>query len=172
MTLGLDVIENDTTIGSMNDDQMFFNFFGMSPQQFRDAMVTIDTTPANADTEVHLATSEIIWIDGNTALDTVTMGCNAAIVGAGTCALADREPSILVIDGDLALTGTPHFYGLVFITGNVNGGGNTTFHGALITSGTVNVTSGSLDVWFNTDVINSLRTIGPLGNPSGSWKDF
>ena len=172
VTIGLDVIENDSTLGNMNDDEMFANFFGMGPQQFRDAMVTLETTPANADTDLHLATNEIVWVDGDTALTGITLGCEAAVVGAGTCALADREPSILVVDGDLTLSGTPHFYGLVFITGNVVGSGNTTFHGALVTAGTVNQAAGSLAVWFNTDVINSLRVLGPLANPSGSWQDF
>lgn len=170
--LGLDVIEHDSTLGNMSANEMFANFFGMTPQQFRDAMATVETTTANAAADIDLATNEVIWVDGNAALNGGTMGCTATVVGAGTCALADREPSILVVDGDFALSGTPHFYGLVYVTGNLTSSGNTTFHGALVTAGTVNATGGSLDVWFNTDVINSLRVLGPLGNPSGSWKDF
>ena len=38
VVIGLDVIENDATLGNMTADQMFANFFGLSPQQFRDAM--------------------------------------------------------------------------------------------------------------------------------------
>ena len=170
--VGLDVIENDATLGNMTADQMFANFFGLSPQQFRDAMATIDTTPGNAATDVQLATNEIIWVDGDTALSGSTVGCESAVTGGNICPLNDREPSILVIDGDLDLSGTPHFYGLVYVTGDLTGTGNSTFHGALVTAGIVNLASGSLDVWFNSDLIDTLRTIGPIGNPSGSWKDF
>jgi len=170
--VGLDVIENDSTLGNMSESEMFANFFGMGPEQFRDSMVTLETTPANAGTDVHLATSEIVWVDGDVALDGVTLGCNAAVTGGNTCAIADREPSILVVDGELTLSGTPQFYGLVFVLGDMSATGNSTFHGALVTSGVINLAGGSLDVWFNSDVIDNLRTLGPLGNPSGSWKDF
>ena len=170
--IGLDAIEHDSSLSNMNGDEFFTNFFGISPESFRDSLVTIDTTGANAAAEAHLATNEVIWADGNASLSGVTVGCTSAVTGNNTCPVGDQKPSILVVDGDLTISGTPHFYGAVFVTGDINLSGNSTFHGVLIVSGDNNVGGGSLDVWFNTDIISSLRTIGPLSVPAGGWKDF
>lgn len=170
--IGLDAIEHDSSLSNMNGDEFFTNFFGISPESFRDSLVTIDTSGANAALDAHLATNEVIWADGNASLSGVTVGCTSAVTGNNTCPVGDQKPSILVVDGDLTISGTPHFYGAVFVTGDINLSGNSTFHGVLIVSGDNNVGGGSLDVWYNTDIIDSLRSIGPLSVPAGGWKDF
>ncbi len=173
--MGLDVIEFDSSIGNLSSAQLFENFFGRSMASFKDKFVDINTTPANAPSDISLQTEKAIWIDGSggatTTLNGTTVGCTVAVNG-NTCTLANRKPSILIIDGNATLAGNATFYGVVFVTGNLNITGNTTIVGAIIAAGAVTGTTGSLDVYYNSNVINNLTKIGELGASAGSWRDI
>jgi hypothetical protein len=82
--VGLDVIENDSSISSLSSEQLFENFFGLSSTNYRESRVTLEVTGANAnnlasnetDPGVHLGAGEIIWVEGDAALANVTtVGC-------------------------------------------------------------------------------------------------
>jgi hypothetical protein len=174
VTDGLDVVDHDANLAGLSADAFFENFFGMSLQAYRDSMVTLDTTAANADADVQLASNEVIWVEGDAAFDNnTTVGCGVPVMGAGVCASADQKPSIMIINGDATFDGTPHFYGLVFVTGTIAVSGNSTVYGALMSAGgLVNSAGGSLDVIFNSDLLQALRANGPLAAAAGSWRDF
>ena len=182
VALGLDVIDNDSSLANLTSAQMFENFFGTSMANYRDSRVTLDVLAANANNlatdeaapGIHLAAGEIIWVEGDTSLDSVTtVGCTRPVTGAGTCAAADLDPSITVINGNLTTSGTPTFFGILYVVGNVVLGGNNTVHGALIIGGEAqSSTGGSLDIWYNSDVLNASRDNGPLTGGPGSWRDW
>jgi hypothetical protein len=171
-TIGLDVIEYETSLSNLSSNEFFENFFGLSPTAYLNTMVTVESTPANAAANLHLATTEVVWVEGNTVLNGSTVGCEVAVVGTNTCGAANVGPSIVIINGDLNLSGTPHFYGLVFVRGNFNVGANATFHGAIVVQGETNQTSGSLDITYNSDLLNLSRMAGSLSAPSSAWRDF
>lgn len=178
--MGLDVIEFDSSIGNLTTAELFQNFFGRSMEQFKDRFVSINTTHDNASNNwnagtpgAHLATQEAVWVDGSggtTVMNGVTVGCESD-VNSDTCSIAQREPSILVIDGNAEFKGNSTFYGIVFITGNVLVSGNTTIVGAIIGAGAV-TTTGSLDVFYNSNVLTSLDPIGKPGGSAGGWRDI
>ena len=78
---------------------------------------TIDTTPGNFNTDADLAQYEVIWVEGDTTIQGSTIGCTTSVSGGGTCPVANRRPSIVIINGDASFTGTPHIYGILFVTG-------------------------------------------------------
>ncbi|MFC1748703.1 PilX N-terminal domain-containing pilus assembly protein [Pseudomonadota bacterium] len=178
--MGLDVIEFDSSIGNLTTGELFENFFGRSMEQFKDRFVSINTTHTNAANDwnagtpgAHLATQEAIWIDGSggtTELNGVTVGCESD-VNSDTCTLAEREPSIMVIDGNATFKGNSTFYGIVFVTGNVLVSGNTTIVGAIVGAGAI-TTTGSLDVIYNSNVLTALDPIGTPGGSAGGWRDI
>ena len=172
VTVGLDVVEYDSSLANISADEMFQSFFGATPIAYRNAMVTIETTGANAQADVHLAMTEVIWIDGDASFNGGTIGCSTVVTGANTCPDADLAPSIVIVDGDLELGGTPHFYGLVYVRGDIDVTGNSTIHGAMLVEGSTNNSSGSLDIWFNSLILEGTRAAGSLSTPTGSWKDF
>ncbi|MFB3107027.1 MAG: PilX N-terminal domain-containing pilus assembly protein, partial [Pseudomonadales bacterium] len=172
VTVGLDVVEYDSSLANISPDEMFQSFFGATPIAYRNAMVTIETTGANAQTDVHLAMTEVIWIDGDASLNGGTIGCGTVVTGNNICPDADLAPSIVIIDGNLELSGTPHFYGLLYVRGDIDVTGNSTIHGAILVEGSTNNASGSLDIWFNSLVLEGTRAAGSLSTPTGSWKDF
>lgn len=174
VTEGLDIIEQDASLKNLSASGLFENFFGLPPTLYRESMVTLDTTAATANTDVQLATNEVVWVEGDVAFDNnTTVGCTAVVTGSGVCSATDTKPSILIVNGDASFDGTPHLYGFVFVMGNVSVSGNTTVYGALMSAGDVsNSTSGSLEVTYDSSVLQGVRAIGPLGSSAGSWRDF
>ena len=173
LTAGLDVIEHDSSLGALTADEMFINFFGMDPKTYRASMVTIETTPGNVETDAHLAKSEVIWVEGDADLSGITVGCSSNVTGGNVCSNADTKPSVIIVNGDASFSGSPHFYGIVFVMGKLDASSNTTIHGAVISAGDVtNSTGGSLDVWYNSDILAGLRRAGPLTGTAGTWRDY
>ena len=170
---GLDVIEHDSSLGALSADEMFINFFGMNPKTYRASMVSIETTPDNVATDAHLAKNEVIWVEGDADLSGITVGCSSRVTGGNVCSDADTKPSVIIVNGDASFSGSPHFYGIVFVMGSLDASSNTTIHGAVVSAGEVtNSTGGSLDVWYNSDILAGLRRAGPLTGSPGTWRDY
>ena len=173
LTAGLDIIEHDSSLGALTPEEMFINFFGMETVTYRDSMVSIDSTPTTINGDAHLAKYEVIWVEGDASISNITMGCTSAQNGGNVCPVGETRPSVLIINGDLELSGTVQFYGIVFVMGNLDASANATIHGAVISAGDLsNSAGGSLDVWYNSDILAGLDRAGPLTGVAGSWRDI
>jgi hypothetical protein len=178
-SVGLDVIENDTSLANLDIQEMFANFFGMSMANYLASRVTLEVAAADVGTiDAPAGAGEIIWIDGDTIFDSLTMGCKDNVTGNNFCgdapqtSPADIDPSIVIVDGDLTVNGTPNFTGFLFVTGSFNLVGNLTVMGAMVVAGEYDVGSGSLDIVYNSSVIDQTRDNGPLAGAPGSWHDW
>lgn len=160
--VGLDVIEHDNNLSNLSNNEFFQNFFGSTPINYKDKQVTLETTHGAADADLDGINGEVIWVDGSGGT-TVLQGTSI-----GTAA----DPVILIIDGDLQFSGNPTVFGVVFITGNLAASGNTSITGAMVVAGTTTNSSGSLDIWFNSDVLNPPGGQGNKGSSAGSWSDL
>lgn len=173
VTVGLDIIEHDNNLANLTKEQMFENFFGMTPEAYREAIVTVDlASGSDFSTGAGLAQNEVVWYEGNADINGVTVGCSVAVNGGNVCAQANEAPSIVIINGDVNMKGGPHFYGIVFVMGDITLTGNSTFHGALVVAGESNNTAGSLDVWYNSRLLKDSRGNGGFSAASGAWHDF
>jgi hypothetical protein len=82
---------------------------------------------------------------------------------------------VLVVDGDLEVTGNFDFAGLIFVTGSVTfrGGGNKVVRGALFTPGNVNgedvEISGSIDIGYSSEAIATVEKQLSMGVELISW---
>jgi len=176
VNIGLDVVENDSSIGNLTPNELFQNFFGMSPDAYKESVADgniID--PANANVDVQLAGGEILWVDGDADFtNNTTVGCSAVATGGKLCGtdVGTAEPSILIIDGDVTFSGTPNFTGIVFIMGDAEIGGNMTVQGSIVIAGTATQAGGSMDVWFNSQVLSNIQTPPAKAGSAGTWKDF
>ncbi|WP_185967958.1 PilX N-terminal domain-containing pilus assembly protein [Thalassotalea sp. PS06] len=182
-TVGLDILEHDSDLYNLTPAGIFENFFGMSPEAYKELMASMVVDPSNPSESVGCSansydacvagsTNEVIWFEGDVEINGGTVGCRSSVNGSNVCANADEAPTILIIDGNATFKGSPHFYGVVFIMGDASASGNSTFHGAVITGGSLNSTSGSLDIHFNTGLLKKTRENGPRTVASGSWRDF
>lgn len=169
----VDVVENDSSLGSLSSAQFFQNFFGLPAATYRASMVTIDTTPGNFNTVADLAQYEVIWVSGDTTISGSTIGCTTSVTGNNVCPTANQRPCIVIIDGNASFTGTPHIYGILYVTGSLTMSGNATVHGAVVAAGDAsNSGGGSLDIWYNGNILAATANAGNSTGSAGTWKDF
>ena len=183
-TPGLDIVEQDSSLANLQGDEFFRNFFGTTPQKYRNSRVTIDTTAANAaqdaPTGANLATGEVVWVDGGgpggtlTSWNGITVGCSVAgsSNNAGMTCGGELDPSIVIVDGDLSVKGNITIWGLLYVTGDISGTGSVDVRGAMLMQGTNGSMNGSLRIFYNSAVLRSLGDNGEMGGGGGSWRDF
>ena len=170
---GSDIVEKDANLKNRPDNELFEFYFGLTPSTYRDYVVSLETTGASANADVQYATEEIIWIEGDVDLaNTTTIGCGTSPSSGGVCPAGQLKPSVLIINGDATFSG-PTIFGLVYVTGNISVTSSTDVQGAMIVTGTLtNTTSGSLDIVYNSAVLQSVRRSGNMLPAAGTWKDF
>ena len=74
----------------------------------------------------------------------------------------------------MSFKGNPIFFGMIYITGNITQVGNVEVQGALAQEqgpASVDVT-GSLDIWYDSAILEMTSGNGPFSTASGTWKDF
>jgi hypothetical protein len=179
---GQDMVQNDASLANLTTKELFQYYFGMYPDVYRDYVATLDLTGselASIGTGNNAIPSQfagqIIWIRGNASLaNKLIIGCDRDVYdGGASCDDADINPSIFIVDGDVEFGGV-EIYGLVYVTGNVAMTSSTDIQGALIVGGSVypNTNSGSLDLVYNSPVLERARENGNLLPVAGTWKDF
>jgi hypothetical protein len=184
-SMGMDIIEQDTSLSNLTPDEFFFNFFGKTPAEYKQKSATIVTTPAlstsAAPVGADLAVDEVVWVDGGgpggtqTNWNGISAGCtvrgNANAAAGQTCG-GSIVPTIIVVDGDLRVVGNITIWGLLYVTGSISGAGNVWITGAVIMQGTNNNMTGNLTVTYNSEVLRSTADNGGLGGGGGTWRDF
>lgn len=172
---GLDVIEQDTSLANLSPDEYFENFFGKTPTDYRNSVVTLDLDPTVAAdvNQINGATGEVIWVDGDLSLSAGTyIGCTIDPPPTH-CPTANIKPVIMIVDGTLNMTGTIEFYGLLFVWDRTTGNGNPYLVGSTIVAGADSDMTGSFEIHYNSWVLESLaEEIGPPAASGNSWRDF
>lgn len=160
---GVDIIESDTSLANLTEADFFVNFFGTTPQVYRDSradLITNDLVAQNG------AVDQVIWVDTTPP-------------GAGTVSLAGNnnfgtaaQPVIIIIDGNLNISGNNFVNGMLYVRGSVTGTGNVNAVGGMVVGGNSNTAGGNLTVTYNSTVLEqTYRRAKPAGG-SGSWRDF
>lgn len=164
--LGPDVVANDTALSSLSADVFFAKFMGASPAEYRASSVsfTVDPgLPASDSNATSVATlpadkrnNQVLWIEGN-----VTQ-----LPDLGT----QTAPTIVIINGNWNVTGSPVFNGLVYVRGQMSGTGSPTVYGALMANEvTVN---GNVRVIYDPKVLVLAGQLGRAGVMPGSFRDW
>lgn len=176
-SLGLDVIENSSTLKNMTTEEFFEFIFGMPMDEFKSIWVDREINGSDYDAELDDTFGEVVWVNGNASTTSgVNVGCNG---GNGNkvsyssvfCTDANLEPSIIIIDGDYSDSGSK-ITGLVFVTGTITFTGNATYEGAIAAAGGTTSSTGSLDIWYSTKVLEALNDGGEASPAAGTWRDF
>lgn len=172
---GLDVIEQDSSLTNLSQDEYFENFFGMTPTEYRNSVVTMDLNPTVATdvAQIEGATGEVIWVDGDLTISAGTyIGCNID-PGNNPCPLANIDPVIMIVDGILTMQGNMDFSGLLFVMENTDGNGTPNLQGSVIVAGDNSDLTGNFNITYNSWVLQSLaEEIGPPAAGGNSWRDF
>jgi len=164
--IGSDVIDADTALSSLTDDEMFENFISGTEYDagyatgfdfYKDTIVTMIVDGDDAD--LSGVVDSVILVNGN-------LGLNGGIIGT-----AD-QPVILVVDGNLDMTGNPEIYGVVYVRGNLNEAtGTPKITGSLIVEGDAPST-GNVKVVYDSSTVGNAGRLGPAIFMPGSWRDW
>lgn len=169
---GIDVITNDPTLGSKTtsttnytdpaQNQFFDMFFAHTKAEIKNAASNANQLLASGASPAGL--TGLIWVNGGTALH------NADVVGTPT------QPAILIVDGDLDLTGST-IYGTLYVTGQLKISGNPVVRGSVVSENGPNTGTGTLTLVYKPWGGGAKNQAPPfvVGTGTiiaGSWKDW
>lgn len=172
---GLDIIDDDPSLGTLTGIEFFRNFFTVDTRaELKEIAENIGQSYAAADIDNAVGKSGPIWIEGD-----------ASLTSNGTIGSID-SPAIMVINGDFDTAGSPTIYGLLYVTGTYTIGGTVTVIGANVVEGTADTSTntpatppivsgnGTLNlVYWQAFVTGGAKTIpGMTSIIGGSWRDW
>ncbi len=170
---GIDVITSDPTLGqltssrstadldSVANNKFFVMFFNRTKATVKD-MASRDNRMLAAGSSLTGKTG-LIWVNGNAAINND--------VGTPTV------PVILIVDGDLDLTGG-NIYGVVYVTGELKIAGNPIVRGSMVSENGPNSGAGTLTLVYKPWLGDGVGGEAPPFIPgtgaivAGSWKDW
>lgn len=154
---GPDVVQADPSLLRLSTDEFLSNFLGMSLAEYASAV---------ADRVVPASDASALAGDG---LVTVVQG---AVSWGGNASLGTpASPAIVVVDGDVTVSGGPTFVGVLIVRGALNVSGSLLVRGAILSTGLVSA-SGTLNVIYDPEAIALARRLGHHGLVPGTWRDF
>lgn len=156
------VAGSDTTLSSLSDDNFFQSYFGNSKAKIQSAATQIACSGV-CNSQLDGLTGQTIWVTGDTQLTSnITIGSASA-------------PVILIVDGNLQITGAATVYGVVYctaLTWDNTGGGTSQIIGAALAEGDFTAT-GTPNPTYNSSVLQNLQNnLGVFAKIAGSWSDF
>ena len=162
---GIDIVENDLNLGS-SAEELFDQFFGGELNDWRDSLAS-EIYSDETTGDKYFETNEFgnVVPDGFSEKRRIYYEGDLSISGNeqyGT----PQKPIVLIVDGNLSFTGGAKIYGIVFVTGNLSGGGNGTCDpddGCYKVNGSVLV-GGQTDLQGNFGVNFDKVALGPLEN--------
>ncbi|HJV25673.1 MAG TPA: PilX N-terminal domain-containing pilus assembly protein [Aromatoleum sp.] len=152
---GPDVIQSDSSLAGLTADQFFENFLGLPPTLYKATEAKEVVAGANAGTITD--GGKVYWVDGNA---TISQDIGSL-----------EHPVVIVVDGDLTLSGNSTIFGIVFVKGNLATSGGPKIRGALLATGDVN-SAGALNVIYDPEAIRNTKTLGTYASAPGAWRDF
>lgn len=171
---GVDTIGNDPNLRSLTADECFENFFFADRETVKGV--------AQFDTLASLAASEpggIAWISDGDDVDTTFVD---AEIAAGDTYGSPDHPVVIVIDGNLALSGGPTIYGMLYVRGQLTAAGGATIIGSVVVEGDEAAVpegerpvsgSGNITVVYSPFMLDPPSPFsGTTGMVSGTWRDW
>lgn len=178
VSLGVDIIDNSPDLKcdkTQNPNCFFNNFMAGTPDFVKEAadyIITKNDQLADPDEKLTIPDS-FIWVDARDSNGALT----DFRLKNGTYG-SPEKPILLVIDGNFDPQASPTIYGVVYVRGNVVGGGSGggLVVGSLIVEGDDGLDgSGGMDIVYDPNVIGNAgggdgrNSVTPI---AGTWKDW
>lgn len=180
-SMGHDVIVGDTRLSAKSDIEFFQMFFNTTPDNYRDTIASYkidlnDKLPTQQATTIEalagLNTKEAVWLSGDADLKGMVVG--------GPGGNGNKEPIILIVDGNLSLGAGLEFNGLIFVLEapagqpkrTVTSDGSPKIFGSLISTPAATLNKGNLSIVFDSSIVKLLDDAGKVSRVPGSWRDW
>ncbi|WP_415899415.1 PilX N-terminal domain-containing pilus assembly protein [Neptuniibacter sp. QD48_11] len=157
-TTGPDVIDGDTNMANVTADEFTQNFFGR----------TLDELVASA--SLSMTGNELRDADASD-IEGQLIHLNDARLTGGTIG-SSANPVILVVDGDLRMSGGPDVYGLIIARNVDRVNGTVDIFGGIVSEGELDMGNGTANVYYDQEVVDNLDQINTKEVIRGSWKDW
>lgn len=157
------IAKSDPTLSSLSDDQFFMEFFGDTKDNVKNSADLRINCNGTCNTELSGHTGKLIYVTGNTQISSnLTIGSPTA-------------PVVLIVDGELKITGNVQIHGIVYCTAIVwdnTGMGTVNIYGGAVAEG--NFTgNGTPTITYDTTVLKKLnKEMGRYAKVLGTWRDF
>jgi len=172
---GVDTIANDPRLSTLTGDELFNSFFfkdkaGMEEladgqNQSYSSMGDFETDNGDGS-----PVEGVIWIEGDATLNGGTIG-------------TAESPVVLILNGNVGISGNPDIYGLIYITGQMDATGTLSVYGSSIVEGNDAIVPAGEDPVVGhggVDLIYTPYALDENPNPlpglttviSGSWRDW
>lgn len=166
---GNDILSNQSTLSSQSADDFFQNYFGVTPSALQTlANYTYTNGTDTTYNNLNGVNGAIIWIN---------QIAQTAFINGSTVIGTQASPVILVIDGNLTLSGFATIFGIVFIlnpSSQTQISNNATINGALASTASISLLNNST-LTYNAPVLYHLPATGAAPSYAkipASWRDF
>lgn len=136
---GIDVVTNDPTLGTKSPNEFFEMFFAQSKT---DLMNVADGIGQRYDVGSTFPTNDtgLIWIGDDGAPSTTTTSITGGTIGS------ESNIAILIVNGDLSISGNVDFFGVIYVTGELRITGTPSVRGSVISENGPNAGGGTLNL--------------------------
>lgn len=171
---GLDIIDNDPSLGTLIGLDFFKNFFNVDSRAQLKAMAAAagQSYTAISDAVTSPVKSGLIWVEGNQSMSGGTIGSTTA-------------PAIVIINGDFSIAGGATINGVLYVAGKYTISGTPQVIGSNVVEGT-NLATGlqatapivsgngtiSLVFWEGIESGTTNPMVGLTTAIGGSWRDW
>ena len=164
---GADITQNVSALANTSNADLFSGYFGMTEAQYIAKAVHSYGAQSNFATTLNGMNNTTVYI--NETGSTANFSGNTTI---GTAA----NPVLIVIDGNLNISGNFTLYGFIFVNGastaTTNLSGNITITGGIATTDNISA-SGNLTLTYNNAVLGGVQQSNSYyAKIPGAWKDF
>jgi hypothetical protein len=164
---GADITQNVTSLVNTSTGDLFSDYFGMTEAQFQSKAAHTYTNQSNYASIISGMTGTTIWIN---------QGSGSANFSGNTTLGSPSAPVLIVVNGNLNISGNFTLYGFLFVLGastaTTNFSGNITVTGGVATTDNVNA-SGNMTLTYDPTVLGNVQSATSYNaKVPGSWKDF
>jgi len=165
---GSDITQNVTSLANTANGDLFSTYFGQTEAQYiSKAAHSYSSSGTNYATTLNGMAGTTIYINSGSG--------SANFSGSATIGTA-ANPVVIVIDGNLNISGSLTLYGFLFVNGastaTTNFSGTINVTGGIATTDNISA-SGTLNLTYNSAVLGNVQSAtGYYARVPGSWKDF
>lgn len=169
--IGADVQQNNATLQSMSVATLFSDYFGAQEATIKGQMAHVYTSSGstNYSSILNGMSGTTVWIDQPSGTATIT---------GNTTIGTPSAPVLLIVNGNVAISGNTNIYGFLFVVGTSSAttdiSGTLNINGGMATGDSLAI-SGNTNVTYNSSLLVDVQTSGTTtyyAKVPGSWKDF
>lgn len=185
-TLGPDIVQGNGALSGMTEEEFQIDTLGTT---INNLMSQASPTYNNSGSTDYSST--LSGVEGKVI--GINQNGGTASISSNTTVGSPSNPVVIIVQGNISISGNSIIYGAIIANGNVSISGNSHVHGLVFATGNSSITSttgnsevygavisgnqyntsGNAHVYYNSNNLNKItQLVGSYGRLSGSWQDL